>query len=59
MKVALYLEEAGLAYRPIAVNTRNSDQFKPELLALNPNGKVPVIYDHDAQASIFDSSAIL
>jgi GST-like protein len=59
MKVALYLEEAGLGYRPVAVDTRDGDQFKPELLALNPNGKVPVIYDTDAQAPIFDSTAIL
>jgi GST-like protein len=56
MKVALYLEEAGLAYWPVAVDTRNGDQFKPELLALNPDGKVPVIYDNDAQTSIFDSN---
>jgi GST-like protein len=59
MKVALYLEEAGLAYRPVAVDTRSDDQFTPELLALNPNAKVPVIADNDPRASIFDSTAIL
>jgi GST-like protein len=55
MKVALYLKEADLAYRPVAFDTRNGDQFKPELLAR----EVPVIHDNDAQPSIFDSTAIL
>ena len=44
-KVALFLEEAGLAYQPIAVDTRKGDQFKPEYLAINPNAKVPAIDD--------------
>jgi GST-like protein len=56
-KVALFLEEAGLAYEPIPVDTRKGDQFKPELLGLNPNGKVPVIVDGDI--AVFDSNAIL
>ena len=29
-KVALFLEEAGLAYEPVAVDTRKGDQFTPE-----------------------------
>ncbi len=56
-KVALFLEEAGLAYEPIAVDTRKGDQFKPEFLAVNPNGKVPAIVDGDV--TVFDSNAIL
>jgi GST-like protein len=56
-KVALFLEETGLEYEPIAVDTRKGDQFTPGFLALNPNGKVPVIVD-DGKA-IFDSNAIL
>lgn len=56
-KVALFLEEAGLAYEAIPVDTRKGDQHRPEFLALNPNGKVPVIVDGDAV--VFDSSAIL
>jgi GSH-dependent disulfide-bond oxidoreductase len=56
-KVALFLEEAGLAYEPIPVDTRKGDQYKPEFLALNPNAKVPVIVDGDA--TVFDSNAIL
>ena len=56
-KIALFLEEAGLPYEPIAVDTRKGDQHKPEYLAINPNAKVPAIVDGDAV--VFDSSAIL
>ena len=57
MKVALFLEEAGIAYEPIPVDTRKGDQHKPEFLKVNPNAKVPVIVDGDA--TVFDSNAIL
>src|SRR6185437_8162171 len=56
-KVALFLEEAGLAYEAIPVDTRKGDQFAPAFLAVNPNGKVPVLVDGDAV--VFDSNAIL
>ena len=56
-KVALFLEEAGLAYEAIPVDTRKGDQFKLEFLAVNPNSKVPAIVDGDA--TVFDSNAIL
>jgi GST-like protein len=56
-KVALFLEEAGLGYEPIPVDTRKGDQHKPEYLAVNPNAKVPAIVDGDA--TVFDSNAIL
>ena len=57
MKVALFLEEAGLDYEAIPVDTRKGDQFAPDYAALNPNNKVPCIVDGDAV--VFDSSAIL
>lgn len=56
-KVALFLEEAGLPYEAIPIDVRKGDQFKPELVALNPNAKVPVLVDGDV--TIFDSNAIL
>jgi GSH-dependent disulfide-bond oxidoreductase len=56
-KVALFLEEAGLPYEPIAVDTRKGDQHKPDFLKVNPNAKVPAIVDGDA--TVFDSNAIL
>jgi GST-like protein len=57
MKVALMLEECGLAYEPVPVDTRKGEQHKPDYLAINPNGKVPAIVDGDAV--VFDSNAIL
>ncbi len=57
MKVALMLEETGLPYEPIPVDTRKGDQHKPEFLAINPNAKVPAIVDGDV--TVFDSNAIL
>ena len=56
-KVALFLEESGLPYQPVAVDTRKGAQFKPEFLAINPNGKVPAIDDNGTV--VFDSNAIL
>ena len=56
-KVALCLEEMGLAYELFPVDTRKGEQHAPAFLALNPNGKVPVIVDGDA--TVFDSNAIL
>jgi GSH-dependent disulfide-bond oxidoreductase len=57
MKVALCLEEMGLEYDLLPVDTRKGEQFAPGLMALNPNAKVPVIVDGDAV--VFDSNAIL
>ncbi len=56
-KVALFLEEAGLPYEAIAVDTRKGDQFKADFLKVNPNAKVPAIVDGDT--TVFDSNAIL
>jgi len=57
MKVALFLEEAGLPYEAIPVDGRKGDQFKPEYLAINPNAKAPSLVDGDV--NVFDSNAIL
>ena len=57
MKVALMLEECGLQYEAVPIDTRKGDQHKPEYLAINPNGKVPAIVDGDV--TVFDSNAIL
>ena len=57
MKVALFLEETGLPYEAIPVDTRKGDQHEPGYLKINPNAKVPAIVDGDA--IVFDSNAIL
>jgi len=56
-KVTLFLEEAGIAYEPVPVDTRRGQQFDPAYLAINPNGKVPAIVDDGV--TVFDSNAIL
>ena len=56
-KVALLLEETGLPYEMVPVDTRKGDQFTPAFRAINPNCKTPAIVDGDV--TIFDSNAIL
>jgi GST-like protein len=61
-KVALFLEETGLAYEVVAVDTRKGEQHTPAFRAINPNGKVPAIIDTEGlggEVRVFDSSAIL
>jgi len=57
MKVALLLEELGLKYEAVPVDTRKGDQFSADYLEVNPNAKVPAIVDGDVR--VFDSNAIL
>lgn len=57
MKVALCLEEMGLPYELVPVDTRKGEQHAPAFLAINPNAKVPAIVD-DGE-TVFDSNAIL
>jgi GST-like protein len=56
-KVALFLEESGLPYEGIPIDTRKGEQHKPEYKTINPNAKVPAIVDGDVV--VFDSNAIL
>lgn len=46
-KVAIALEEMGLAWRLEPIDILAGDQLTPEFLALNPNNKTPVIVDED------------
>ena len=56
-KVALCLEEMGLPYELVPIDTRKGEQHTPQFLAINPNAKVPAIVD-DGE-TVFDSNAIL
>src|SRR5258706_15800761 len=56
-KVALFLEESGLPYELVAVDTRKGEQHAAAFTALNPNAKTPALVDGDA--TVFDSNAIL
>jgi len=59
-KASVALEEMGLEYTTHAVNLMNGDQKTPEFLAMNPNGRIPVIVDREAQGHVvFESGAIM
>lgn len=58
-KIALFLEETGLDYELLPVDTRKGEQHDPEFLKINPNAKTPAIVDTDTGAAVFDSTAIL
>ena len=56
-KVALFLEESGLPYEVVPVDTRKGEQHAPSFTAINPNAKTPALVD--GEVSVFDSNAIL
>jgi GSH-dependent disulfide-bond oxidoreductase len=58
-KVSIMLEECGLPYAVHPVDIRAGEQFRPDFLAICPNGKIPSIVDRDAGVSVFESGAIL
>jgi GSH-dependent disulfide-bond oxidoreductase len=61
-KVAIMLEECGLAYRMIPVNIGKGEQFDPAFLTISPNHRMPAIVDHGVEGdpvSVFESGAIL
>lgn len=58
-KISCALEEMGLAYRVHTVNLMTNEQKKPEFLAMNPNGRIPVIVDTENNFTLFESGAIL
>lgn len=58
-KVAIALEELALPYEIRPVNVFAGEGQRPEFLALNPAGKIPVIRDLDNGAVVTESDAIL
>src|SRR5258708_1734547 len=62
-KVSIMLEETGLPYRAHRVDISKGEQFTPEFLAINPNGKIPAIVDPAGpggkKLAVFESGAIL
>jgi GST-like protein len=53
----LFLEESGLPYEAIPVDTRKGEQHDAAFLAVNPNAKLPALVD--GETTVFDSNAIL
>ena len=62
-KASIMLEELGADYTVHPIHIGKGDQFTPEYLAINPNGKIPAIIDSDgpggAPITVFESGAIL
>jgi len=57
-RVSILLEELGLSYAVRPVNIRAREQFAPEVVALNPYGKIPILVE-DGRPPLFESGAIL
>lgn len=62
-KIAIALEELGLAYRTVPVNILRGEQKTPEFIAISPNNRIPAIVDSDGPGgqphAVFESGAIL
>lgn len=61
-KVSIMLEELALPYRVTSYDLIKGENLKPELLAINRVGRLPVIVDHDADGgplAVYGSAAIL
>jgi len=59
-KASVALEELGLPYQVHAIDLLSGAQRAPDYLAINPNGRIPAIVDHDADDfAVFESGAIL
>jgi len=56
-RVQLALEEKALAYEPVLLSFGAGDLKKPDYLAKNPHGKVPVV--EDGPVTLYESQAIL
>jgi len=63
VKVGIMLEETGLPYEPHRIDIMADESHDPAFLALNPNGKIPAIYDpagpNGRPLALFESGAIL
>jgi len=63
MRARIALEECGLAYTLHPVDLMKGEQRAASFLAMNPNGQIPVIVDHDGPGgktvTLSQSTAIL
>jgi GSH-dependent disulfide-bond oxidoreductase len=60
-KASIMLEEIGLPYQLFPINIAQGEQHTASFRAINPNGKIPAIVDHDIAGGqrVFESGAIL
>ena len=63
VKVSIMLEETGLPYEVHLIDIMKNESWTPEYLSLNPNGKIPAIFDpagpDGKPLALFESGAIL
>ncbi|OLP58044.1 glutathione S-transferase [Xaviernesmea oryzae] len=63
VKIAIALEELGLAYDAHRIDFSTNEQKSPEFVSLNPNGRIPAIIDPNGPdgkpIGLFESGAIL
>ena len=59
-KATIAMEELALPYTLHTVNLSDGEQHRPEFLALNPNGRIPVMVDREEDNfTVFESGAML
>jgi glutathione S-transferase len=59
-KISIALEELALPYALRVLDLGRQEQKQAEFLAINPNGRIPAIIDHNADDfAVFESGAIL
>ena len=59
-KVAILLEELAVPYQVTPISLTNLEQKQDWYVALNPNGRIPTLIDHDADDfAVFELGAIM
>jgi GST-like protein len=55
----LALGETGAEYDAFLVNINEGDQFSSGFVAINPNSKIPALFDTETESRVYESGAIL
>ena len=59
-KASITLEELAIPYKTVGIDLGKNVQKEPWFLAINPNGRIPAMVDHDAgDFPVFESGAIM
>ena len=58
-KISIALEELQIPYKVEIIDDWKGEQFSLEFTQVNPNAKVPAIFDSETNLTIYESNAIL
>lgn len=59
-KASITLEELGVDYGVVQLHLAAGDQKQPWFVAINPNGRIPALVDHEADDfTVFESGALM